>query len=439
MIKSDEAGHLTEYSVKFKEHENQTRRAMIRPPKKSIAHDAKMASDTTNRRDFVVYPVTPPSKRLPVEFQPPEKGMETVTEYKNKYLGKWQTPTQPIVPSSNRKERCEPFDPSTTHSTDFRAPPVTPRKLYTAEHNYKPPTTTFDTVSTAHSDFVGYGKVPVTPSLAPPLSVNDKAQPLAGVTSYNSTFTTPAMPEKFEKSAAIYVPSEEKISDLTTFKSSFPKYPYEKPREMKKPIGERCNTDVPFENKTINRLHYKTWELPKKFSRPPTTFVPPTERVSDVTTHRSAYADYGCVPPTPSSKPVQKVNTETAPLDKLTTQNVDYRAWDGVKRPEPFRQDKGYKPPQEKFDPSTTFSTNYRGTFAPRPPNAKPPAKPTSNLSKVDFTTSYNSSFSGPGYKPCESIQLLTNDTEASKYTFSHEDSCGHKLYKPKDNKTVQG
>lgn len=438
MNKSNAAGHVTEYSVKFKNYGNQTRRPIIRPPKIMAAHDAKMASDTTNRKDFVAFPVTPPTRRPPVQFQPPQEEMATATVYKNEYLGKWQTPTQPILPSRNR-EVAEPFDHSTTHANDFVAPPVTPRDLHTAQYNYEPPKTPFDGNTTAHSDFVHYGKVPVTPSLAPPHSVTDKTQPIEGVTSYGSTFTTPAMPEKFQLQKIIFVPPKEKVSDWTTSRSSYRKFPPVKPREMKKPVSERCNTDIPFESRTINRLHYKTWDLPKKFSRPPTAFIPPTDKVSDVTTHRSDFADYGHVPPTPSSKPLLKPNTQVAPFDSLTTQNVDYRAWYGVKRPEQVRQDKEYESPQEKFDPATTFSTDYKGAFASRPPTAKPP-NPGPTSGKIDFTTSYNNTFSGSGYKPCRSIPLLSNDTKASQYVFSHEDSYGHKFYKPtKDNETVKG
>lgn len=221
------------------------------------------------------------------------------------------------------------------------------------------------------------------------------------------------------------------LDHLTEYKSSFSKYPATKPREIKKPVGEltRCNAHIPLENETTNRLHYKTWDLPKKHLRPPAKFIPPTEKVSDVTTQRTDFPDYGRVPPTPSSKPLVKPNTRDTPIDSLTTQKIDYRAWSGVERPNQIRHDKNYEPPQEKFDPATTFSTDYRGIFASRPPYARPPPRPPST-GKIDFTTNYNNSFSGPGYKPCRSVPLLTDDTKASQYVFSHEDSHGHKFYK---------
>ena len=426
MNKSAALDHLTEYVVKFKDHGNH-RRSMIRPPRKMATHNAKLESDTTNRRDFVAHPVTPPVKRPPVQFQPPKEGMATSTIYKKAYLGNWKAPPQPILPS-RKEEDPIPFNHRSTHATDFVAPPVTPRILHTADHNYEPPETPFDGSTTARSDFIHYGKVPVPASLAPRAKVSERTHPMEGVTSYGSTFTTPAMPERFNLQRRDYVPPKERVSDLTTFKSSFPKHPAVKPREMKKPLSERCNADIPFENQTTNRLHYKTWDIPEKHLRPPSRFIPPTEKVSDVTTQRSDFTDYGRVPPTPSSKPLLKPNSQ-GPFDSLTTQKVDFRAWDGVKRPDQVRQDRDYEPPQEKFDPATTFSTAYRGIFASRPPDARPSPRPAST-GKIDFTTSYNNSFSGPGYKLCRSIPLLTNEAKASQYVFSHEDSHGHKFYK---------
>lgn len=431
MIKSDKPDHLTEYTLKFKKYENHHRRPMIQPPRKSAVHDAKISSDTTSRMDFIAYPVTPPAKRLPNAYQPPKDHMESLTEYNNEYLGKWQVPTQPICPPRNQKEHKEPFSHSTTHATDFLAPPITPRQFYGDQHEYEPSQIPLNDMSTAHSDFVDYGKVPLTPSLKPPVSVRTRTQPMERVTAYCSTFTTPAMPEKFQRQKEIYAPPSKKVSDSTTFRSSFPKHPIVKPPKAKKPVGTCGDTSVPFESSTINRMHYKPWELPKKYSRPATTYVTPTERVSDVTTNRSDFRDFGCVSPATSSKPIMKPNAQTAPFDSLTTQNIDYRAWSGVKRPEAVRQDQEYEPPKEKFDPATTFSTDYKGAFGQRPHSAKPPERQTSNATKMEFVTSYNDTFSGPGYQACPSVSLLANNTKTSKFTFSHEDTYGHKFYKP--------
>ena len=410
---------------------------MIQPPKKSAVHNAKMSSDTTFRKDFVTYPVTPPAKRIPVEFQPPEVGMQMQTEYNDRYLGKWEPPTPPILHRQTVKD-YEPFDHSTTHGTDFVAPPVTPRQVYRAQHNYEPPKNPFDGVSTSRTAFINYGNVPKTPSFKRPSPCKERSKPMEGNSSYQSTYTIPELPKKKERKKEKYVPPKEKISDMTTFRSSFPKHPGFKPPESKKHVDKRCDLTVPFESKTTNQMHYKTWELPKKELRPPTAYVPPTAKVSDSTTNRSDFRNYGNVLPAQSFKPVQKPNTNTTPLEGLTTQNVDYRAWKDVKKPDIVRQEKEYEPPKEKFDPSTTFNTYFKGISASPSPSAKPPEQPLLNQSKMNFLTSYNNSFSHSGYKPCPSVPLLTNDSKASKYTFAYENPHGHKFYKLNDTELVR-
>lgn len=433
MLKSDKPCNLTEYTVEFKKHDHQ-RRGMIRPPLKMVPHDAKMESSTTNRRDFIAFPVTPPVKRSHVPFQPPDKKMHSATEYKNEYLGKWQAPTQPIYPPRNEKDNDEPFNDTTTHTADYSAPPITPRELYKPPNSYKPPKTPFNTVTTTRSDFVDHGKVPMTPSLKPRAKSTGSTQPLDEITSYRSMFTTPTMPKRYQKPNRVYVPPSEKLSDSTTFRCAFLKYPNSSPRQLiKPPCHSHCDR-VPLETNTTNKLTYKNWEIPKRFSRPPTTFIPPTEKISDQTTSRLDYTDYGHMPPTVSYKPVQKTRDQMAPFESLTTQSVDYKAWCDAKRPEPFSQDKQYEPPKEKFNCTTTFQAHYKGEYAARAPNAKPPHKTPEVTSEMDAMTSYKENYSGPGYKPCPGVRLLTNDTKTGNFIFAHEGRKGHKLYKPLSN-----
>ena len=432
MIKSEKPCHLSEYNVKFKRHENQQRRAMIRPPIKSAARDAKMESETTSGRDFVSHPVTPPAKKTPVVYQPPEERMNTSTEYKNTFLGKWQAPLHPILPARRQKDSDEPFSHTTTHANDYLAPPITPRKFYRSQSIYEPPTNRFDGSSTSHSDFVDYGAVPITPKLKPPETDRTSTQPLDGVTSYRSNFTTPDMPQKFQKPKEVYVPSSEEFSCSTTSRSAFPKHPVIKIPETKKLAQKRDNSNIPFESSTTNRQTYKIWDLPKKISRPPTTYTRPTEKVSNLTTSKVDYQEYGCVTLATSCKPQQRANDQIAPFESRSTQNSDYKAWTDVKRTQPIRQDQQYEPPKEKLDTTTTFKMYYKGEYEPRALSTKPPLEPYAKSSEMDFKTSYSQSFSGPGYKSCPSIPLMANNT--SKFDYSHEDSSGHKFYVPKVN-----
>lgn len=431
MNKSDVPCNLTEYTVKFKKYENHQPRTMICPPRKLLAHDGKISSDTTTREHFVAHPVTPPVKKLPATYKQPEKEMDKTTEYNTKFLGKWQSPTKPILPRRTQKDHTECFNHSTTTAADFLAPPVTPRQVYKAQNAYESPKTPFDNLSTAHTDFVDYGTVPLTPSLKPVQKTISSTQPLDGLTSYRKTFTTPLMPEKFQKPIKVYAPSKEKLSSSTTSRCAFPKHPITKPPKIKRAQADWDHSShTPIESCTTNRLHYKAWELPERFSRPPTAFIPPTEKVSDRTTFKVDYPDYGHVPLIESFKPAQKSNEQVVPLECLTTHNADYKTWENVKRREPISRDKHYEPPEEKFNGITTFKAHYKGEFVPRPPSAKPTERLNTLSREMDTVTMYKENFSGSGYKPCPVIPILAN-AATSEFTYSHEDAYGHKLYNP--------
>lgn len=431
MIGSQEPCHLSEYNVEFKKYHDHKPRPLIRPPLKSAIRDAKMESKTTSRRDFITHSVTPPVKKGPVVYQPPEGKMSTSTEYKNSFLGKWQTPLLPIVPARKQSDCDRPFDHTTTHKNAYLAPPIVPRKAYGPQNAYEPPKDRFDGSSTAHSDYVDYGAIPVTPMLKPPEVNIASSQPLDGKTSYRSDFVTPSMPQKFQMPKEVYVPSGEKFADSTTSRSAYPKHPVVKIHESKKPAHGLSNTDrTPFETNTTNRQAYKVWELPKKVSRPPTVYTPPTEKISDQTTSKVDYRDFGHVTVAACCKPPSRKSEKGAPFETKTTQNTDYKPWTDVKRTQPIRPDQQYKPPEEKLDTTTTFKTYYKGTHVPRAASTKPVPETYAKSSDIDFTTSYAQSFSGPGYKLCPSIKLLQSN-DPSKFTFSHQDSNGHKFYVP--------
>ncbi len=425
MIKSDQPCTLTEYASKFQKYLNQQRRSSMPPPKKPLTtQDVKMICETTNKKDFVTHPITPPSKRPPVVYQPPEGTVDSDTEYKNNFQGRWAVPAQLVPPPRSPKDNTKPFNSTTTHAVDYSAPPVTPRQIYKSPSVYKPPKDGFEGSSTAQHDFVSYGKMPRTPNFKPPQKVTVSTEPIDGISSYHSAFIAPSMPERFQRPKVIFVPSTKKFSTSTTFKSDFPPHPVYKRSESMRPSQKSIdNADIPLEKDTTNRLSYKTWELPTKFSRPPTVYSPPTEKVSSQTTFKSDYPDYGGVPRINNFKPANEA-LEQPPFEGVTTQNFDYRIWKDVKKTEPIRQERKYEPPEDRFDGVSTFQAHYKGTYMPRTPSMKPIQKSYTQSSKMDSMTSYRQSFSSSGYKPCPSALL------DSKFSYSHEGG-GHKFFLP--------
>ena len=420
---------LTEYGTKFPKHQNESRRSIIRPFEKSLINkDAKMEDDTTNKINFVAHPIGPLFKRLPEKYRSPQGVIDSTSEYKNKYQGEWTLPVQAILPPVTKKDLGK-FDPSTTNSRDFVTKPFQPLSSFKPGNMYQPPKETFGCLSTAHTDFLDNGQVSKTPMMKPYSKSVASDEPFNDVSSYNTNYTVPPIPDRFVHPKQKYVPSNKEFSSSTTNKSDFCKFPpTDCPKTIKPPENKFYDKNIPFEKNTTNRQHYKPWELPSRFSKPPAVYSPPTEKLSTVTTCKLDYPHHGYSPPSPNFKPEHQPSN-LGPLDGRTTSVSDYKPWNGVGRPPLIIHDKPYESPKSKFDGISTFKAHYLGNPEPRAPMAKPQQTPLSSSEKMQSLTSYRDDYAG-GHKICPAA-LLSDETTNKDFLYSHADNSGHKLYKP--------
>ena len=385
-----------------------------------------MASETTTMRTFVAHPVVPLSQKPHEKYRSPQGVMDTTTEYKEQYQGKWALPAQTIHPPITKKELGD-FNPSTTHSRDFVPNPVPEINLCKVPNTYQPPKDTFDTVSTARTDFTDHGPVPLTPSLKPPPRPAISDEPFSDITAYRTDYTSPPMPHKFVHPRQVYVPSNKPFSSHTTNRLDFCKQPLTgRPECMKPQENKFYDESIPFESSTTNQQFYKTWDLPSRFSKLPAAYRPPTEKLSTDTTSKLEYPRYEYTTPPSSFKPVHKPN-QIGPFDACTTKATDYKAWSNIGRPPLIIPGKKYEAPKNKFDGISTFQADYLGTHEPRPLPIKPRARHI-NTEKMESMTNYRDNYSGSGYKVCPAA-LLVAPGSGRDDLYSHE-ANGHQFYK---------
>ena len=387
---------------------------------------------TINRQDYVAHPVTPPPPKPSVAYAPPEGTIDSTSEYKNQYQGKWAIPAKMIRPSPSRKDARENFNHKSTHSTAFVAYSLPPPERYGSKQVYEPPTEQFDAQSTVQTDFVSFGRVEPTKSLMPPQESKLSTEALDDATSYKLSFTCPAMPEKYQRPKEVYKPSKGEFFDMTTFQSDFHTHFGAKVAESMKPPQKAIASGTPFDGTTVSRLSYRSWELPTRHSRPPTVYSPPKERFATESSFRADFPNYGWIKPTQSMKPSlrKKSKEQVAPFQSLTTQRADYKVWKDVEQPMLLRQEKKYEPPNERFDAISTFQAHYRGEVTPRAPSAKPPNIPYSRSCAVESTTMYRDSYSRIDcHRPCPALLLPETTRSSSEYSFSHEHPSSGHLY----------
>ena len=436
MYRSTQPCVLSEYTTQFKRYQARPRPS-LRPEQKAIPRDVPMECKTSNKQDFVAHPVTPLRIKPPAVYKPTNGEMDCSSEYKLQFLGKWAVPVAQIRPKEAKKTDTQPFTHKSTQSVDFVAFPVSPREIHGTKNSYVPPKEPFDGASTIQSDFVDFGRVELTQSLKPPQQAKISTDPFEGSTSYRTSFTPMHMPERFQQPRAVYVPSGKEFFSETTVKADFHTHPGAKPSKTMKPPQNAVRSDTPFDGITTSKQSYKSWELPARHSRPPTTYTPPTERFATQSTFRTDFPDYGRVLPPKSLRPPQKVQ-QVASFEGLTTQRLDYKAWKDVEQQTPIRREKKYEPPTKKFDATSTFKDHYRGSFVPQAQSAKPAEKPYSRSGKAEYNTSYGDSYAKTCYKPCPSAALLVDSHKLPQFVYSHQDAAsGHKFFMPKENTGV--
>ena len=356
--------------------------------------------------------------------------MNSYTEYKELYQGKWAVPAKPIRPPQAKNDSNEPFSHQSTHTVEYVVHTLQPREVYGPKYGYETPKEPFDGISTVKTDFVDFGSVQPPKSLKPQEKTLSSNQPFEGVSCYRHTFTPPAMPPKFQRPKLEYTPPDKEFLGDTTFKVDFPAHYGIKPSKSLKPPQARVATDQPFEGKTTSRMSYRRWELPTKVSRPPTVYVPPSEKFTVDSTYKKDFPIYSQFVRAKSLKPSQQ-REDLAPFEGSTSHGNDYKLWSNVERPSPVRLEKRYAPPADKFNAVSTFQAHYTGEFTPRAASTKPQPPVYTKTSTMEDSTSYRESYSS-GYQPCPGAALVIDVNKHPGYEYSHEDSTtGHKFFTP--------
>ncbi|KAL6084869.1 hypothetical protein STEG23_013077 [Scotinomys teguina] len=222
-----------------------------------------------------------------------------------------------------------------------------------------------------------------------------------------------------------YIPSQETMDLLTTYKHDFNYLPVcqagpIKPRDSKFPSGDKIQYLPTY------KADYLPWNQPKReLLRPPHKYLPESTWFANRTTHQDDYTIKGLVT-TESCKPPAKPKVYNVPLEDLTNYKMSYV---------PHPVEKRFVREPEKFTPSdiplenlTTHKESYRGLLGEPAKSSKPPAKlpvqdmPFSN--STEFQDKYQawetsqvfSKAPIPYVLPEEKMDLLTTTQTHYKY-----------------------
>lgn len=424
---------FSEYTQKFKKY-NATPRKPIKPARRPLDRDAKMACKTINREDFTPHPVTPRSVQPPPVYKKPEGVVSSNTEYRMTFQGKPSSdPVVSFCPVNTRKDNGEKFDHRSTQATDFVTFAIPERENFAVKRSYEPPKEPLETKSTVQKDFVDFGPVKPPASLKPAHTPKLSTEPFNGDTCYRHCFTPQPIPARYEHTKEAYKQSTDRFVGSTTYTKDFPGHIGKLPAPSMKPPQKKVASDSPFDGATESRLSYRSWELPPKHFRPPTVYSPPTETFATRSTFKADYPDYGSTEVRKAIRPQPRAKAEEGtPFRPTTTQKADFQLWDPseVQRSTPIRQGGNYEPSTERFSAVSTCRDHYRGTPGVRALSTKPELQPLVTTEEMGSDTTYRNSFSSSGFTPCRAANLSKDEKASADFSFSHENpSTGHLFF----------
>ncbi|XP_012669238.1 stabilizer of axonemal microtubules 1 [Otolemur garnettii] len=376
---------------------------------------------STARRDFGPHKVGPVKAYQHKPYVPAEENMDLVTTYKQDYNPYSICRTDPIKPRDSKYPCGDKMECMPTYKADYLPWQQPRRELLRPQHHHRPASSKFDSRTTHQDDYPLKGLVHTTSCKPPPVPKLCNI-PLEDLTNYKMSYVAHPMEKRFVYEAEKFKPCEIPFESLTTHKECYRGLLGE-PAKSSKPPARPSGLDTPFSNTTEFRDKYQAWPTPQIFSKAPSAYAPPDEKMDLLTTVQAHYT-YPKGAPAQSCRPVPSIK-KSCRFESSTTTKDDYKPW-ANKRVELTKPSHQLNLPTEPLDCLTTTRVHY----VPHPPSntksCKPPwSGPRGNV-PVEGQTTYAISFT-----PKDMGRCLASYPEPPGYIFEEVDPLGHRMYRP--------
>ncbi|XP_055973382.1 stabilizer of axonemal microtubules 1 [Sorex fumeus] len=187
-----------------------------------------------------------------------------------------------------------------------------------------------------------------------------------------------------------FIPSEENMDLLTTYRKDYNPYPVSrvdpiKPQDNKYPCVDKM------ESLPTYKADYIPWNQPRReLLRPDHQYRPSSTRFDNRTLHQDEYSMKGLVH-TVSCKPPPVLNLCNIPLEDLTNYKMNYVAHPIEKRL--IREPEKFKPSEIPFENLTTHRESFRGLTGEPSKSMKPPIRTSGLDLPFSDTTEFRDKF----------------------------------------------
>lgn len=416
----DPGHYSTEYETEFVPRRGGMQKS-FKPTFQRNDNNGPMASETTNRTDFISHPLDNKIWRPSNAWAPPEGEFAKSTVYKTEFDPKPYAKVSPVKKESMRSMHAGPFVGEPTYKTDFKKWDLERPYRHNGSGNWAPPTEKFGGVSTAKSDFIGYYEPPRRP-FKPAPTVNSTDSPFAGSTDYKDAYVRHPLEKRFQHKKDVWQPTGVPLDGLTTFQRDFTPKAYARP-EMMRPTNQVHNQDTPFADDTTHRVDFKEWPLGRHHVHRAPEYQKPEGAMDGLTSYKSEYVALPYVKE-PLMRPTQRMRN-AGEFDGTTNYRENF-IQHPYARAMPKQSNHDYTPPSVPFEGESTFTSHFHAHPISLSKSFKPTSSSIMSDAPFDGTTLYQVEYTPKHIEPCPAAML---ETPRSKFKLSEVDSTGHRFY----------
>ncbi|THD28833.1 hypothetical protein D915_000315 [Fasciola hepatica] len=418
---------VSEYTTKYIPY-NAKPTESCKPPPRGFDASGTMASETTQRVDYIPHPLSmQASCKKESHYEPSTIAFDGLSTYNSEFIPKERCPVALIKPKIQRNVVAK-FEGEPTYRTDYRQWNVEARKPQAATEWIRP-TTRFNGMATYTSDYTGHFTKPPQ-SCKPVYLYNRSETPMADITDYREayrkhSFTDRAIPivnkDCTTKSTAPMESISTQMQDYG-WKTSVP------PQSCK-PVHCGTQSKEPFATDTTNRTDFREWPSCQMLTRPTNpseSYQPPKGKMSGDTTYMADYIPQACSR-TQALGPKYNRQVDLPPFEGNSDYRDSYRAWSVAPRTRGCAPSNIYRSPSVPFEGHSTSKQHYVPHWGHHPAEScKPQLQPMSSELAFDDTTMYRVEYTPKRLEPCPASLL---DTKKSSYRFERQNEQGHMIY----------
>ncbi|XP_067873692.1 stabilizer of axonemal microtubules 2 [Heterodontus francisci] len=281
-----------------------------------------------------------------------------------------------------------------------------------------------------HDKYPAYGGIKPRESFRPKREFLSNRGRMEGTSTFRTDYIPHEITHRPERLQHEYRPKSGEVDHHTTYKTDYSPHQI-KPAESMRPPPTKPGKGGKIDTVPTYKDDYRLWDIPKRKTKTPQAYCPPTARFGNPSTFQDDYGPKGYAL-TESFKPPYAPKISDVPFDGLTNHKIAYV-------PHPLgeryvRPRDEYKPSDKPFDSITTHRRDYRGLHGDPTKSYKPEHGKVGSDAPFDSSSEFRDRYQAwPVTLPYvhKHPDYVQPDGPMDLNSTSHLDYVGHKVKPP--------